>query len=277
MLPTKADIVDNYKNFLVNEYPKRSKPFCDLLASQPASARTEAITFHYFKDNIDKIQVEEDPGKGGVDFRCITRKSEFVVEVTHLEDESVSQASGLGNEIPEHGTVRSYCRITHLLRKAASGKAEQMSGYCCPRILVMTSEHVYANDLLSSKIAAESLLTSDTSISIPHPLANPEPGIGLETCLENSVFFRPNNQNDDFEACRRSISAILLCSIYENAMEIVGILHPDPVHKFPIKFLPTIPFVKLKNWPPRDNKIGTEWVRHKQTRLTPMGAFIWYY
>ena len=272
---TAADIVDNYKDFLVNEYPERFKAFCDLLASQPASARAEAVTFHFFTRNVDKVQIEEDPVKGGVDFRCVIRKSEFVVEITHLEDESVSQASGLKNEIPEHGTVRSYCRITHLLRTTVSGKADQMSGYCCPRMLVITSEHLYANDLLSSKIAAEFLLTSDTSI----PITNPEleQDLVLQTCLEDSVFFRSNKQNNDFELCRQSISAILLCSIHENAMEIVGILHPDPVHKFPIRFLPTIPFVKLNRWPPKNNKIKTEWVTHKRAKLTPTGSFRWYY
>ena len=275
MLTAIADIVGNYKNFLGNKYPKRFKAFGDLLASQPASARAEAVTFYFFRDRVDEVQIEEDPDKGGVDFRCVTRKSEFVVEVTHLEDESISQASGLKNEIPEKTTVRSFCWITHLLRTTVSGKADQMSGYCCPRILVITSEHVYANDLLSSKIASKFLLTSDTSIPITNP--EPEQDLVLQTCLEDSVFFRSNKQNNDFESCRQSISAILLCSIHENAMEIVGILHPDPVHKFPIRFLPTIPFVKLNRWPPKNNKIKPEWVTHKQAKLTPTGSFRWYY
>ena len=277
MFTTKEDLADNYKKFLTNEHPERIKSYCALLASHPASARAEAITFYFLRDNADKVQIEEDPTKGGVDFCCETRKSEFVVEVTHLEDESVSQASGKRNEIPENNTVGSYCRITHLLRSNASDKVRQMSGYCCPRLLVMTSEHIYANDLLSSKIAAEFLLTSDTSIPVPHPSAKPEPALILETNLENSVFFRSNNQNNDFESCRRSISAILLCSIYANAMGIIGILHPDPVHKFPIKFFPTIPFVKLKKWPPENNKIATEWVTHKQTNTMITGAFRWDY
>lgn len=274
---TRDDLIDNYKKFLANKHPGRIKSFCDLLASHPASARAEAITFYFLRDQVDSVQIEEDPTKGGVDFRCETRKSEFVVEVTHLENESVSQASGKRNEIPEKNTVGSYSRITYLLRRNASDKARQMSGYCCPSLLVMTSEHVYANDLLSSKIAAEFLLTSDTSIPVLHPSANPETGLVLETDLKDSVFFRPNDQNNDFESCRRSISAILLCSFYANAMEITGVLHPDPVHKFPIKFLPTIPFVKLKKWPPEHNKIGTEWVTHKQTNTMITGAFRWDY
>lgn len=186
---TRDDLIDNYKKFLANKHPGRIKSFCDLLASHPASARAEAITFYFLRDQVDSVQIEEDPTKGGVDFRCETRKSEFVVEVTHLKNESVSQASGKRNEIPEKNTVGSYCRITHLLRRNASDKARQMSGYCCPSLLVMTSEHVYANDLLSSKIAAEFLLTSDTSIPVLHPSANPETDLVLETDLNDSVFF----------------------------------------------------------------------------------------
>ncbi|MDE0011093.1 MAG: hypothetical protein OXU36_08095 [Candidatus Poribacteria bacterium] len=277
MLTTTDDLVDDYKKFLANKHPGRIKSFCDLLASHPASARAEAITFYFLRDRVDKVQIEEDPTKGGVDFRCETRKSEFVVEVTHLENESVSQASGKRNEIPEKNTVGSYSRITHLLRSNASDKARQMSGYCCPSLLVMTSEHVYANDLLSSKIAAEFLLTSDTSIPVPHPPANPATDLILETDLKDSVFFRFNNQNNNFESCRQSISAILLCSIYANAMGVIGILHPNPVRKFPIKFLPTIPFVKLKKWPPENNEIGTEWVTHKRTNTMITGAFRWDY
>ena len=30
---------------------------------------TEAVTFHFFRSNLDAVQVNEDPNKGGVDFR----------------------------------------------------------------------------------------------------------------------------------------------------------------------------------------------------------------
>ncbi len=60
-------------------------------------------------------------------------------------------------------------------------------------------------------------------------------------------------------------------------MKIIGLLHPDPVHKFPIKFLPLIPFVRLKKWPPQNNRIGIEWVTHKQAENTTSEAFTFYY
>ena len=270
------DLVDNYVDFLDNEYPAHiKKHFCKRLALHPVGAKAEAVTFYFLCSNVDDILIGEDSAEGGADFRCKTQKSEFVAEVTSLDAEAVAKASGLKNEIPETGSVGSHSWITHLLRTNASDKTSQMSGYCCPTILIMTSDHVDARNLLSSKIAAEFLLTSDTCISIPHPLDTPRPDLGLETNLADSVFFR--EKNGEFESCRRSISAILLCSILGNAMKIIGILHPDPVHKFPIKFLPSIPFVRLKKWPPENDRIGIEWVTHEQTEDTTSEAFTFYY
>ena len=273
MYTTIDDIVDNYKNFLSDKYPAHiKKHFCNRLSSNLAGARAEAVTFHFFRSNVDDVRIEEASGVGGADFRCKIQKSEFVAEVTSLDAEAVAKASGLPNDIPEETVVtRSYKEITPLLRRNASDKTPQMSGYCCPTILVMTCEHIDAMNLLSSKIAAEFLLTSDTCISIPHPLANPKPDLSLETDLANSVFFR--EKNGEFELCRRSISVILLCGILRNAMHVIGVLHPDPVHKFPTQFLPSIPFVRLKKWPPENDRIETEWVTHEQTDVTPSGAF----
>ena len=263
MLITIMDLVDNYNDFLDDKHPTRVKSYRDLLKNHPASARAEAVIFHFFKANLDHVQVEEDPKKGGVDFRCKTGSTEFVVEVTCLDAENVACASGLKNEISENRSSGSYSQITGLLRSKASDKASQMSGYDCPRILAMTCEHIDANHLLGSRIAAESFLTSETKITIPNPLANPKPDIGLETNLEDSAFFRFNRKTTHLESCRRSISAILLCGVSDYQTLIVGVLHPDPVHKFPIEFLPSLPFVKLKKWPPENSKIGTEWITHK--------------
>ena len=263
MPATRTDLVDNYKGFLDDKHPTRVKSYRDLLKNQPASARAEAVIFHFFQANIDDVRVEEDPKKGGVDFRCKTGNTEFVAEVTCLDAEAVARESGLRNEVPENSSSGSYRRITRLLRGKASGKASQMSEYGCPRILVITCEHIDANHLLSSRIAAEFFLTSDTKITIPNPLANPKPGLGLETNLEHSAFFRLDEKTGQLESCRHSISAILLCSVSDYRTLIVGVLHPDPIHKLPIKCLPSIPFVRLKKWPPENSKIQTEWVTHK--------------
>jgi len=62
------------------------------------------------------------------------------------------------------------------------------------------------------------------------------------------------------ESCRRSISAILLISIYSDKALIIGILHPDPEIEFAMDLLPTVPFLRMRKWPPENNLIETEWV-----------------
>lgn len=69
------DLVDNYVNFLDNEYPAQiKKHFCKRLALHPAGAKTEAVTFYFLCSNIDDVLIEEDSAKGGTDFRCKTQK-----------------------------------------------------------------------------------------------------------------------------------------------------------------------------------------------------------
>lgn len=262
---TTTDLINDYKYFLNNKCPTRVKSYNDLLNDKPKSAKAEAVSFSFLDDKVDEVCVEEVTEKGGVDFRCQIDYSEFVAEITYLKAENVAGASGVKNEIPTESSVGSHRRITHLLRSKVSSKTKQMSGYDCPRILIITSDHVAAMSLMSNRLAAEFLLTSDTKISIPDPRCNPKPSLGLETDLEQSVFFRFQKGTDKMESCRQSISAILLCAIYKYDARIVGLLHPAPKHRFPIQYLPSIPFVRLKEWPLENNIIHTEWVTYEQT------------
>lgn len=145
-----------------------------------------------------------------------------------------------------------------MLRTKVSSKAAQLSGNNIPRILIITSEHIGADFLLGPH-AAEILLTSDTKIKVP--IGKQIRNVGLTTDLKDSVFFR--FKNGSLESCRRSISAILLISIFDDKSLIVGILHPDPQYVFPIKLLPSVPFIRMKRWIPENNNIETEWVISK--------------
>ena len=237
--------------------PNHVKPFCRRLQNQPESARAEAVVYSFFEANHLDVQVEEDVGKGGVDFRCKTDNSDFVAEVACLDTESVTRESGVPNEPSEDGSGYYYSMITPLLRRKASEKASQMSGYSCPRLLVITCEHNEAVGLLDMR-GAEFLLTSESKIAIP---SNPSEDIDLVTDLEHSVFFRV--KDGKLESCRRSISAILLFPISAVNAFVVGILHPDPVHQFPIELLPSVPFLRLKKWPPENGRIKVESIGDK--------------
>lgn len=255
------DLVENYERFLNVNYSKHIEPFHNRLQNNPESARAEAVVFSFLTENHADVQLEEDLVKGGVDFRCKIDKTEFVVEVTHLDSESVTHASGLPDEIPQTGSGRHYSMITPLLRKKASDKASQMCKYNCPRILVITSEHPHASTVLDVR-AASDLLTSETKVAISD---TPSEALDLITGLEDSVFFRL--KNGKLESCRQSISAILLFSISGVSAFAVGLLHPDPAYKFPLKLLSSLPFVRMKEWPPENGRIWTEWQNQETQKL----------
>ena len=259
-------VTESYKRFLETKHPQHFQPYCRRLKHQPESAKAEAITYSFFRSRCDDVQVEEDLSKGGVDFRCKSKDGTgFVSEVTCLEVESVAGQSKLKNEFPEEGFGGSFAMVTPKLLSKAVSKAKQMSGYCCPRVLVMTSEH-WMSSVLLGQAGAEFLLTDE--LEILEPIDRPGNTGKLEnvdsvTDLENAVFFRM--KNGKLESCRRSISAILLFSVSPDKTfsEVVGLLHPDPAYKFPICTLPSIPFLRLKEWPPKNNRIETEWSIHE--------------
>jgi hypothetical protein len=253
-----TEVIDSYKLFLEVKYPSHYQSYCRRLKNQLESAKAEAVTFSFLRANFDDVQVNEDISRGGADFLCKSNGTEFISEVTCLEKESVAAQSGWKNEIPENDSAGSYGMITHMLRTKASRKAAQLSGHSSPRILVITCEHIAADILLGS-YGAEALLISDTKIEVP--IDETIKNLDLVTDLNNSVFFR--YKNDAVESCRRSTSAILLLSIFTDKTLVVGILHPDPAYKFPISLLPSVPFLRMKEWPPKNNRIKIEWAIQK--------------
>lgn len=257
MLST-TKVIDSYKIFLEVKYPAHYQSYRNRLKSNSESAKAEAVTFSFLRSNFDDVKLAEDISTGGADFLCKSNGLEFIAEVTCLEAESVASHSGWKNEVPQNGSAGSFGMITHMLRTKAASKADQLSGYSFPRILVITCEHVAADALLGPH-GAETLLTSDTKIEVP--IDKPIDKVSLITDLKNSVFFRP--RNGKFESCRRSISAILLISIFADKSLVVGILHPDPQYEFPIRFLPSVPFLRMKKWPPENKIIEIEWVIYK--------------
>lgn len=256
-----SEIIDKHKEFIEVKYPNHFKKYCSLLKSQPQSAKAEAVLFSVLRPLYQDVQIAEDINTGGADFLCITDNSQFIIEVTCLEAESVAKQSGLENDISEDGKTTWFGMITHMLRTKASNKASQVSGKATPRVLAITTEHIHGETLMGSH-AAECLLTSETKIQIP--VGKPINEVGLSTDLKDSVFFRL--KDGVFESCRRSISAILLIHILSDECNVVGVLHPDPIYVFPYKYLRNVPFIRLKKWPPENNHIETEWVIHSPLR-----------
>jgi hypothetical protein len=257
-----AEIIESYKCFLEVKYLTHYKSYCTRLKNKPESAKAEAVTFSILRSNFDEVKLAEDISTGGPDFFCSSNDVKFLVEVTCIETESVVTQSGWKNKVPHtpNKTAFSFEMITHMLRTKVSRKATQLSGNNIPRILIITSEHIGA-DFLLGPCGAEILLTSDTKIKVP--IGKSIKKVGLTTDLKDSVFFR--FKNGSLESCRRSISVILLISIFDDKSLIVGILHPDPQYVFPIMLLPSVPFIRMKRWLPENNNIETEWVISKPT------------
>lgn len=259
-MTTVAEIVESYKDFLTVKYPAHYGPFCKRLRTNPESARAEAVTFSLFRPLVEEITIAEDVVEGGADFLCSNAEAKFIVEVTSLEGSAVAAQSGWPNTIREDGSGGSFGMITHMLRTKASDKASQLSGYEMPRVLVITCEHIAA-DVLLGPLGAEMFLTSETKITVPISAGEPiDEKVHLTTDLKDSVFFR--FRNGLVESCRQSISVVILLSVFGDKCLIVGILHPDPQHVFSIELLPSVPFLRMKRWPPENHRIETEWVIH---------------
>lgn len=252
-----SEVINSYKDFLLVKYPKHSKNFCDRLKNNPDGAKAEAILFAVLRGLFNEVIIAEDISNGGADFHCVSDTSEFILEVTSLEGNSVSNQSCWDDEAANNGDAFAFGMITHKLRAKVTDKTPQLSDVNMPRVLAIASDHNLAGALLDT-YAASCLLTSDTIIQTS--ANNPNDETRLTTDLKNSVFFRL--KNGSIEACRRSISAILLVEIAAYDCRIVGILHPEPVHVFPIENFPSVPFIRLKTWPILDNIIETEWVVH---------------
>ena len=259
-------LLDEYKHFLNSNHPENSNSFHQRCNSQPEAARAEAVVFSFFKQNGYDIRVEETRSEGGVDFRVQTANTEFVTEVASIKKEAFTRRSG-APERPIRGYYTDLYRVAQKTREVAYNKTEQMSGYNCPTILIITCEHPEYGYLLRSKdefgppmfIASPPIYDISTRKNV--------------TRLEYSLFFRFNERNR-VVFCRTQISAVLFFYIDEkHGAEIVGLLHPKPTYKFSRELLSSVPFVKalvpervltseMEDYSVEDfdNRIRTRWI-----------------
>ena len=262
---TLIDLCNNYKNYLEVESSVHFDTFCNRLQSNPESAHGEAVVFSYLNSNKLKVKNFEDPAKGGPDFICEGYSKQFVVEVTSLDSNAVVFHSGIPNRIPDGVEAYPFNAINHLLKRKATEKATQVSDLNIPRVLAITIEHVHSGLLFTTDMI-QNLMTGDTIISVS--LNDPDVKSKETTNLNNSVFFKFSKEDGKIVSCRRSISAIITLEIFNNECRVLGVLHPDPAVKFSPGFLPTTPFLKLVEWPIKENKVFTEWVIHDPESTT---------
>ncbi len=259
-MPSVEELVEAFKIFLEVKYQSHHKKYLDRLASDPEAARAEAVLFSVLRwARLDPV-ISEDVSSGGIDFLCHKDGKDcpaFFLEVTSLGADAAAGASGIPEAIPDASSAGWYKTIAKQLHRIVCNKTPQLSARGLPCVLAITTEH-YSGEALLGIQAAESLLIGDTKISMP--VGEAEAKISIITELKESAFFRPKKESGEIEACRKGIAAILLVQIYSKECRIVGLLHPDPTHSFSINLLSSIPFLRLRNWPPKDNRLSAEWV-----------------
>ena len=232
------EIMEQYKGFLRGFSPFHLRKFTDRLVSDPESAKSEAVSW-YVLETID-AEMDIIPGEtkkgGGPDFCCQPKTlgtpspgTDFVVEVTSLSPEAVSNRSGWPNSVEEG--ARAFQLITENLKQKMGDKQQQHQELSTPLVLMITSSHLASNVLMNA-LPAKMFLYSATHL---------------------------------FEEWD-SISAVILVSIYSDSCHTLGILNPAASAKLDIGLFPSIPFLRALDWPPKDpNSVRSDWtVEHPE-------------
>jgi len=263
-------MLDSYWEYLRRRYPKNSERFAHARHASPESATAEAITFGILQSLSLSPEVNESMGKGGADFLCTgshlspalrrmveaSPENRFLVEVSSLDPEAVTERTNIPNEFPEPFSGGAFGLLTQAVCNTAKDKDKQLQDCGMPAVVAIASAH-HGIGALFNKAAAQWCLVSDPQMTIP--LNDPEGG-RQTTNLRNSLFFRPGADRKTIVPCRQNISAILLIAVHGEHSEIYGILHPEPAFPLNIQFFPKLPFIRVKSWPITNGLISTEWV-----------------
>jgi len=252
-----VDALGLFLSHLEEYHPENVSGFKSRMISDPDAALAEAVVFSWVDSLRLNPRVNESSSKGGVDFRCApTAYSDFDLEVTTLDRDAVTNRSTLPDGILDG--AYSFGMVTKNLRSKANAKTRQCANSDVPSMLAICSKHVHAFRLLGVD-GAKRMMVSDCGISVPLELHGAQEGAHAHdvTDLARSSFLR--EKNGAIEPLRRSISAVLLISIHETAIQVVGLLHPCPAREFDHRTFGNIPFLKV-DWPIVGNVIKPYWV-----------------
>jgi hypothetical protein len=258
------EVVESFVEYIRAESPTNLKSFQDRRRADPEAAMAEAIVFGMLQQLRLNPTIADEPGIGGGDFLCKYRPIIFgdngswplIVEATTLEPTAVERNSGWRNEVPDAITGGPFSMITERITARASSKVRQLSRHEMPRVLAIVSSHIGADALLSSILAAESVLVSDRKIS--QPIGGGKASV--ITDLAASAFLKGDPASGKISARRPTISAVLLTSVAGDRSSVLGILHPEPRYPLDISAFPEIPFVRIRRWPIENGAIELDWV-----------------
>jgi hypothetical protein len=258
-------VIQSYAGYLCEVHPQNFDRFELLRTADREAACTEAIVFRMLQTMHVRPEIHDQPQTGGPDFLCYCwrgplhkplQQDRFVVEATSLSLDAVTDRSGIPNEVPDDISGGAYGLVTQNILNKAKAKAPQLANYPMPRVLAIGSNHAAIATLFNGATAKWALVSDP---HWRHAIGSNVVDTAEYTDLDKSVFMRPG-PNGTIEACRQSISAILLVAVHGDKSEVHGILHPEPAYPLNVEFLPEIPFVRISRWPINDGKIFTEWV-----------------
>jgi hypothetical protein len=260
------ETLDSYSSYVRKADARTANRFERNRKSDPEAAIAEAITFRMLQTIGAHPTIYDRVGRGGPDFLCNSSRwsavrpcpaSEFFVEATSLDPDSVSKKSGLANEARKELGGGAFGLVTQNICNKAKDKDRTSLKNCSkPAVLSIVSSHLGAA-LLFDAHAAETALVS--GLHFRHEIGSAVADPNWYTNLKDSVFIKPG-AGGSIETCRQNISAILLIAVYGDKSEVFGILHPAPRHPLNIEHFPNIPFFRITTWPINDKKIWTEWV-----------------
>jgi hypothetical protein len=257
-------VAQSYSNYLNIKHPSNYERFEALRSSDKEAAVAEAIVFAMLQTLRVRPSLNDQVKAGGADFICYCHRGiifnpkpedRFIVEATSLNPDAVTDRSHIPNEVPDRIRGGAFGMLTQNICNKAKAKVTQLANYPMPRVLAIVSSHFGATVLLD-QLAAQNALVSDTHFR--HTIGSDTADPNTYTNLEKSVFIKPG-PDDTIIACRQSISAILLISVFGDKSEVYGILHPEPQYVLDLTFLPGIPFIRISQWPIVGGKIFTEW------------------
>jgi len=247
-----SDLIRKHRAWLKLFGKQRLKKWEDLLKSNPEGAICEAATRKLLSEHKVKVEPYEDLSSGGPDFMCKKDNKCFYVEVTCISKETLTNKTGLSDEIPKPSRVQRFGLPTQRIFYEICNKASQCRNLEAACILAMGTMHFQAGAVCFSnplnKKLAEQLLTGTPQITIK---IDPEQGRAIgdlhqTTDLQDSGFVRPNKTStNSIEEARRTISAVLLCSFGTIPTCVIGMLHPNPNHSFDRTLLRKIKFCRL--------------------------------
>ncbi len=245
------DIIKLHIEWLESYSHERAEKWKDLLGSNPEAAICEACVRDSLAQHVDEIQPNEDLSHGGPDFLCRLSNQYYYVEVTCITIESATQVSELPHSPPRNSNASAYrYLLTEKIRGELVNKTPQCSRLDHPCVLAIGTLHSQAGPHCMDEHAAKEVLTGTTHIAAkistktggmvgkPYNAAD----------LRDSSFIRPaKTESISIEEARKTISAVLLYSLWYDPYQVIGLLHPKPNKPFPRELLSGIKFGKLKD------------------------------